>query len=66
MDMAYGYLWWVIDDENKVYSAIGNSGNVIYVNGKQKVVVSITAYFKPTVFDRIDFIQNYLLSNLSL
>ena len=25
--MKYGYLWWIIDAENKIYAAIGDSGN---------------------------------------
>jgi len=54
--MSYGYLWWIIDKKKNIYAAIGNSGNVIYVNATNNVVVGITAYFKPTVFDRIDFI----------
>jgi len=58
--MKYGYLWWIIDAEKGSYAAIGNSGNVIYINPSNNVVVGITAYFKPTVFDRIDFIVDYL------
>ncbi|MBQ1533711.1 MAG: serine hydrolase, partial [Erysipelotrichaceae bacterium] len=30
--MDYGYLWWIIDRQKKIYAAIGNSGNVIYVD----------------------------------
>ena len=58
--MKYGYLWWIIHREKKIYAAIGNSGNVIYVNPEKNIVVSVTSYFKPTVFDRIDFIQQYI------
>lgn len=59
-NMSYGLLWWIIDDKKKIYAAIGNSGNVIYVNKSNNFVCSITGYFKPTIFDRIDFIQQYL------
>ncbi|MBR0137992.1 MAG: serine hydrolase [Erysipelotrichaceae bacterium] len=58
--MDYGYLWWIIDREKGIYAAIGNSGNVIYVNPQDKVVISVASYFKPTIFDRIDFIQQYI------
>ncbi|MBR5306058.1 MAG: serine hydrolase, partial [Oscillospiraceae bacterium] len=58
--MEYGYLWWIIDREKKIYAAIGNSGNVIYINPQKNVVVAVTSYFKPTVFDRVDFIQQYI------
>ena len=55
--MDYGYLWWIIDREKKIYSAIGNSGNIIYINPEQNIVVAVASYFKPTVFDRVDFIR---------
>lgn len=55
--MSYGYLWWIIDQDKSIYAAIGNSGNVIYVDPSNKLVIAITAYFKPTVFDRVDFIE---------
>ena len=58
--MEYGYLWWIIDRERNIYAAIGNSGNVIYINLKKNVVISVASYFKPTIFDRVDFIQKYI------
>lgn len=58
--MEYGYLWWIIDHEKNIYAAIGNSGNVIYINESNNFVCGITGYFKPTVFDRVDFIREYL------
>lgn len=56
-DMKYGYLWWIIDENTGSYAAIGNSGNVIYINPQKELVVAVSGYFKPTVFDRIDFIK---------
>ena len=53
-------MWWIIDEEKKVYSAIGDSGNVIYVNTDKNIVISVTAIFKPLVFDRVQFIQKYI------
>lgn len=58
--MEYGYLWWIIDCEKNLYAAIGNSGNVIYVNPEKDIVVAVASYFKPTVFDRVDFIREYI------
>ncbi len=58
--MEYGYLWWVIDRQKNIYAAIGNSGNVIYVNPEKDIVVAVASYFKPTVFDRVDFIREYI------
>lgn len=59
-NMLYGYLWWIIDKKEQIYAAIGNSGNVIYVNTSKNLVVAITSYFKPTIFDRIDLIQQVI------
>ncbi len=58
--MEYGYLWWIIDSKKNIYAAIGNSGNVIYVNPEKDIVVAVASYFKPTIFDRVDFIQEYI------
>lgn len=62
--MHYGYLWWIVHPEKNIYAAIGDSGNVIYVDSNMNAVVSITSYFKPAVLDRIDFIENALLPKL--
>lgn len=56
-NMRYGYLWWIIDAEKNIYAAIGNSGNVLYIDTENNLVISVTSYFKPTIFDRIDFIE---------
>ena len=61
-NMQYGYLWWIIHPEKNIFAAIGNSGNVIYVNPERDTVVAVSSYFKPTVFDRVDFIENNLLT----
>ena len=58
--MEYGYLWWIINREKNIYAAIGNSGNVIYIHPEKNVVVAVASYFKPTIFDRVDFIQEYI------
>lgn len=60
-NMSYGYFWWVLDRKGNDYSAIGNSGNVIYVNTTHNIVIAMTSYFKPAVFDRVDFIQKYIV-----
>lgn len=58
LNLSYGYLWWV---ENGIgYSAMGDGGNVIYVNAKKKIVVSIAALFVPKVKDRIELIKKYI------
>ncbi|MCR5623470.1 MAG: beta-lactamase family protein [Treponema sp.] len=62
--MEYGYLWWIIDRTKNIYAAIGNSGNVIYINPEKETVVAVASYFKPTVFDRIDFIRKHIEPHL--
>lgn len=59
--MSYGYLWWVTDKEKHNYAAIGDGGNVIYVNPEKKIVVGVAGTFKPRIFDRVDFIEKKLL-----
>lgn len=63
-NMKYGMLWWIIDDKKPIYAAIGNSGNVIYVDGQEKLTVAIASYFKPSVLNRIDFIEQTLLKTI--
>ncbi|WP_273327687.1 serine hydrolase domain-containing protein [Vallitalea guaymasensis] len=60
IDLAYGYLWWVIDEKEHTCAAIGDGGNVIYFNAKEKIVVSIAAFFRQNVSDRIEFIKEYI------
>lgn len=59
--MNYGYLWYKPYDERDVYAAIGDSGNIIYVNKEMNVSVGITGTFKPRIFDRVDFIEKTVL-----
>ncbi len=59
--MQYGLLWWIIRPEKNVYAAIGNSGNVIYVDPARGVTAAVSSFFKPAVFDRVDFIEDVLL-----
>ena len=62
--MHYGYLWWIVHPERNIYAAVGDSGNVIYVDPGRNVVVAVSSYFKPAVLDRVDFIETILLPTL--
>ena len=53
----YGYLWWLPHKTEEVIAAIGDGVNVIYINKKYNIVVAVTGYFKPLVFDRIEYIE---------
>ena len=33
---------------------------VIYVNQEKNIVIAVSSYFKPAIFDRVDFIQEYI------
>ena len=59
--MNYGYLWYRPHDDREVYAAIGDSGNIIYVNKESDVSVGITGTFKPRIFDRVEFIEQKVL-----
>lgn len=58
LNLSYGYLWWV--EKGNGYAAMGDGGNVIYVNTNKKMVVSIASLFMPKVKDRIEFIKKYI------
>lgn len=55
-NLPYGYLWWT--GIGNGYAAMGNSGNVIYVNPDKKTVISAAGLFKPTARDMTDLIVN--------
>ncbi len=59
-DMKYGYLWWGIDEDDHSFAALGDGGNVIYVNPKEELVVVIAAYFKPKVADSMTLIKEHI------
>ncbi len=56
----YGFLWWLPHRTSEVIAAIGDGGNVIYIDRKNQIVVAITAHFKPMVFDRVEYIEKIL------
>jgi len=60
LNLTYGYLWWIGNDKEHGYAAMGDGGNIIYVNTKKKMVVSIASLFVPKVKDRIELIKEYI------
>ncbi len=58
--LLYGYLWWIVDENEHSYAALGDGGNVIYVNPAKKLVVAIASLFKPRVMDRVELIKQYI------
>ena len=62
--MGYGYLWYRPHGDEPIYAAIGDGGNVIYVNKEKHISIGVTGTFKPRIFDRIDFIENKVLPEI--
>jgi CubicO group peptidase (beta-lactamase class C family) len=56
-NLLYGYLWWIIDENEQSFAAMGDGGNVIYVNAKNNIMVSIASLFMPDARDRIELIK---------
>lgn len=59
--MEYGFLWYRPHENREVYAAIGDCGNIIYVNREKNISVGVTGTFKPRIFDRVEFIEKYVL-----
>lgn len=59
-NLLYGLLWWIIDEDKGIYAAMGDGGNIIYVNKSKSLVVSINSLFTYKAKDRIKFIQKYI------
>jgi CubicO group peptidase (beta-lactamase class C family) len=57
--LGYGYLWWVIED-GKVCAALGDGGNVIYVNAETGLVIAMACRFEPNAKDRIGLIRGVI------
>lgn len=60
LNQAYGYLWWIIDENEHSFAAMGDGGNIIYVNSKKGYVVSIASFLMPRARNRIVFIEKYI------
>lgn len=55
--LLYGYLWWIIDDQVHSVAALGDGGNVIYINNKNNMVIAIASLLMPEARDRIELIK---------
>ncbi len=60
--MEYGFLWYKPYEDREVYAAIGDSGNIIYLNKDENIAVGVTGTFKPRIFDRVQFIEKYVIA----
>lgn len=57
---GYGYLWWILDEKQPIYAALGDGGNVIYINEEKDLVVAISGLFQPKVADSTKLIKEYI------
>lgn len=61
MGLPYGYLWWILDEQQGAFAAMGDGGNVIYVNREQNLVVAIAAVFAEETGDRIRLMKELIV-----
>lgn len=57
-NLPYGYLWWIIDGDS--YAALGDGGNVIYINTEKQIVISIASLLIPGAKDIMAFVKEYI------
>ena len=60
-NMQYGYLWYRPHRDKPVFAAIGDCGNIIYGDPENMISVGVTGTFKPRIFDRVEFIEKYIV-----
>lgn len=58
-NLPYGYLWW-IDEKEHSFAAMGDGGNIIYVNPKEQLVVSLVCIFERNVRDSMELIRQFI------
>ena len=58
--LSYGLLWWVIDEKEHSFAALGDGGNVIYVNVKENLVIVSASYFQKRAADRMKLIKEHI------
>ena len=59
LNLPYGYLWW-IDEQKDGFAAMGDGGNIIYVNTGEQLVVSLMCRFDPKAKDSMDLIKQQI------
>ena len=61
LKLSYGYLWWIIDENEHSYAAIwATAGMQSMLTAAKNLVVAIASLFKPTAKDRIELIKKYI------
>ena len=60
----YGYLWWLFKEDEFVYCAMGDGGNVICCLQERNMVVAIASKFMMNPKDRMKLIKDHMLTLL--
>ena len=60
-NMQYGCLWYRPFPDREVFAAIGDCGNIIYADPANGISVGMTGTFKPRIYDRVQFIEKYIV-----
>lgn len=63
LPLNYGLMWWLLKDESM--AAMGDGGNMLYVNQSKKLIIAITADFKRKIPLSTDFVED-CISQLNL
>lgn len=64
-EFPYGYLWWIIKGKYyNCYAALGDGGNIIYIDPEKSIVIVITSRFMPRAKDRIELIRKHITALL--
>ena len=62
----YGYLWWLFNEGEWMYCALGDGGNIICCLPERNVVVAIASTLVMRPKNRIKLIKDYILPRLEL
>lgn len=62
--IPYGLIWWIVDEESMSYAAIGDGGNIIYIDKEKSVSIIMTAAFKSRYKDRVALVKEHILPYL--
>ena len=57
LNLPYGYLWWIGEDG---FAAMGDCGNIIYVNRNRNMVTAINCTRKYRIRERIPLIRDVI------
>lgn len=57
----YGYLWWLFNEDEFKYCAMGDGGNVICCLPERKMVIAIASEFMMKPEDRMKLVKDHIL-----